>query len=153
MTAVLGMQCSPKAVFLAIAEDGEILDLGPQRVLVPDGLKDTSSVLTLAAELRRRLAEVDVVRGALLAPQSYDGGPKAVASRAGAEAILRLTAAERGVDVEILNRSTARARLGISAAGKLEEHLVTLFPHPSGKYWNDGRKYAAFAALASEKRR
>lgn len=147
----LGAHCTPKAVYLATAEGGAITTTGPQKVEVPDGLKSGASLTALAEELRRRLAEIPATHAALLMPQSYEGGPNAAVSRLGAETLLRLTAADLGLEVELLNRSTARSRLGIDRSGSLDERIAALISNPVGKYWTEGRRYAVFAALACER--
>lgn len=151
MSDVLGVHCSPKAVYFAVVSNGSVVATGPQRIEIPEGLRYGESILALVGELRRRLAEVHAGRGALLAPQSYDGGPKAISARAGAEALVRLTAAEMGLELEVLNRASARSRLGIDRAGALDDHIAVALPEPVGKYWSEGRRYAAFAALACER--
>jgi hypothetical protein len=130
--------------------NGSIAAEGPLKVEVPDGLAQGASLVSLAVELRRRLAETPVTHAALLMPQSYEGGPKAVVARVGAETILRLTASDLELEVELLNRATARSRLGIDRSGSLDERIAALFPDPVGKYRAEGRRYAAFAALACE---
>jgi hypothetical protein len=147
----LGVHCTPKAIYFATAEAGEIVTRGPQKVEVPDGLRSGSSLTALVEELRRRLAETAATHGALLQPQSYEGGPKAVIARVGAETLLRATGADIGLNFELLNRSTARSRLGMNKSGPLDERIAELLPHPIGKYWAEGRRYAAVAALACEK--
>lgn len=147
----LGAHCTPRAVYFAIAETGEIVASGPQKIEIPDGLRSPSNLTALARELRRRLAETDATHGALLVPQSYEGGPKAAVARVGAETLLRLTGSDLGLELELLNRSTARSRLGMNKSGSLDEHIAELLPTPVGKYWTEGRRYAAVAALACEK--
>lgn len=146
----LGAHCTPKAVYFALAESGTIAANGPLKVEVPDGLKAGTSLAALAEELRRRLAEFSATHAALLMPQSYEGGPNAAVARLGAETLLRLTAADFGLEVELLHRSTARSRLGIDRSGSLDERIAALIPAAVGKYWAEGRRYAAFTALACE---
>lgn len=147
---VLGAHCTPKAVYFAIVEQATIVANGPQKIEIPDGLQSGSSLSSLADELRRRLIETKASHAALLQAQSYEGGPKATVARVGAETLLRTMAAELGIEMELLNRATARTRLGIAKSGKLDALLTDLLPSPVGKYWAD-RRYAAFAALACEK--
>lgn len=147
----LGIHCTPKALYFATAERGEVTICGSQKVEVPNGLKSAANLTDLSQELRRRLAEIPATHAALLMPQSYEGGPNAAVGRLGAETLLRLAAAELGLEVELLNRATARSRLGIDRSGTLDERIAALIPTPVGKYWTEGRRYAAFAALACER--
>jgi hypothetical protein len=146
----LGVHCTPKAAYMAVAEDGVILATGPQKVDVPDGLRTGSSLAALNEELHRRLVEVGATDGAVLLPQTYDAGSKAAIARIGLETVLRLVANDLGLEIELLNRSTARSRLGIDRSGTLDDRVKQLFPSAIGKYWAEGRRYAAFAALACE---
>ncbi len=147
----LGVHCTPKALYFATAEQGEVTLNGPQKVEVPDGLRSGASLADLSRELRRRLTEIAATHAALLMPQSYEGGTNAAVSRLGAETLLRLTATDLGLEVDLLNRATARSRLGIARSGTLDERIADLIPNPVGKYWAEGRRYAAFAALACER--
>ena len=146
----LGVHCTPKAAYLAVAEDGVIVATGPQKVEVPDGLRTGSSLAVLADELHRRLVEAGATEGAVLLPQAYDSGSKAAIARLGLETVLRLAANDLGLEIELLSRSTARSRLGIDRSGALDDRVKQLFPSAIGKYWAEGRRYAAFAALACE---
>ena len=147
----LGAHCTAKALYFAVAENGTIAVGGVQKVEVPDGLKTGASLAALAAELRCRLVEIAATRAALLMPRSYRA-PNLAVARLGAETLLRLIAADRGLEVELLHRATARTRLGIGQTGSLDSRIATLFPTPVGDYWAEGRRYAAFAALACENR-
>jgi hypothetical protein len=147
----LGAHCTAKALYFAVAENGTIAAAGVQKVEVPDGLRAGASLAALAAELRCRLAEISATRAALLMPRSYRA-PNLAVARLGAETLLRLIAADHGLEVELLHRATARTRLGIGQTGSLDARIAVLFPTPVGEYWAEGRRYAAFAALACENR-
>ena len=147
----LSTHCTAKALYFAIAQHGTIAAGGVQKVEVPDGLRAGASLTALAAELRCRLAEMSVTHAALLMPRSYRA-PNLAVARLGAETLLRLIAADHGLDVELLHRATARTRLGIGQTGSLDTRIAALFPTPVGQYWADGRRYAAFATLACENR-
>ncbi len=144
----MGVSGTPKALFFAVAEGGEILDVEPQRVEIPDGLRRSDSLRALADDLHRRLAQAAPAAVAVLLPQGYDGGQKATTARVGAETVLRLTAHDMGIDVDLLSRPTARTRLGLGPSGSLDDRLKKFLPTPVGRYWAQGRRLAAFAALA-----
>jgi hypothetical protein len=147
----LGAHCTPKYVFFALVEGGVVLKVGPERVEIPDGLKTAASLKVLSEDLHRRLVETGATHGALLQPMSYDSGVNPTVSRVGAETLLRWSAAEVGIEVELLNRATARSRMKIPRAGHLEDRIAELLPQPVGHYW-EWRRYAAFAAFACEQR-
>jgi hypothetical protein len=147
----LGAHCTAKALYFAVAEKGTIAAGGVQRIEVPDGLRTGASLAALAAELRCRLTEIRATRAALLMPRSYRA-PNLAVARLGTETLLRLIASDHGLEVELLHRATGRTRLGIGQTGSLDSRIATLFPAPVGDYWANGRRYAAFAALACEKR-
>ncbi len=138
-------------MFFALVEDGVVLDVEPQKADVLGGLEHGASLRALSTELHRRLAEAAPHAAALLQPTSYEGGPKAIRARVGAETIFRLTAHAMSLDVELLPRATARKRMGLGASGQLDAKIRELIPVPVGNYWNDGRRLAAFCALACER--
>lgn len=63
--------------------------------------------------------------------------------------MVRLSCAEASVPVEMLQRSSARARLGMDRRGSVESHIPEVIEEPVGKYWAEGRQLAAVAALAA----
>lgn len=148
---VLGVNCTPKAIYLATVENGQVLADGPQKVELPDGLRTGPALEALYEELRRRLPETGATRAAILEPQSYDSGLKATTARVAAETMLRWVGVEVGLTTELLNRATARSRLSLPRGGKLNEVVAAFLPTPAGKYWAEGRRLAAFAALACER--
>jgi hypothetical protein len=148
----LGVHCTPKGVFLAIVEAGAVLDEDPQRVVVPDGLQTGASLKALSDELHRRLVEARATHAVLLAPTSYDSRINPTVARVGAETLVRATAAALRLEVDLLHRATARSLLKVGQKGELEDVIRELIPKPVGRYWTDGRRFAAFAALACERK-
>jgi hypothetical protein len=67
------------------------------------------------------------------------------------ETLVRLAAANANVDLELLHRNGARARVGMPRRGRFEDHIPSVIPEPVGKYWAAGRRLAAVAAIAEEK--
>ena len=57
-----GVTVTPKALFFAVAEGGEILDVEPQRVEIPDGLRRASNLKAMCCEHRRLLVRPVVLR-------------------------------------------------------------------------------------------
>jgi hypothetical protein len=149
MARALGVWCTKRYVYLALADDGELIDDEPQR-LQQQGMLDTTGRLpAFLADFRRVLSEKrpDAVR--LLQPeQIYKAGYADFAPKVAFETLVRLACSESDIPVEVLHRNTARARTGLRK-GKLDE-LIEANIEAVGKYWNAGRKYAAVAALADE---
>lgn len=146
----LGVECKKQEVYLAFAEDGELVDEGPQRLQVPAVHEETLRLQSFLDDFRRLLAEKrpDIVR--ILQPESiYEAKYSELAPRAALETLIRLACSQAGVAVEVLHRATARSRTGFGK-GKLDV-LISANVEPVGRYWNQGRKYAAVAALAEEK--
>jgi hypothetical protein len=87
----------------------------------------------------------------ILQPEAvYEARYSELAPKAALETVIRLACDEAGVPVEVLQRPTARKRTGLPQKGKLDD-LISANITPLGKYWSAGRKYAAVAALATER--
>jgi hypothetical protein len=149
MARALGVWCTKRYVFLALADDGTLLDEDPQR-LQQQGMLDTTSRLpAFLSDFRRVLTEKrpDAVR--ILQPeQIYKAGYSEFAPKLAFETLIRFACSEAGIPVEVVHRNTARARTDLRK-GKLND-LIEERIEVVGKYWNAGRKYAAVAALAEE---
>lgn len=151
MARALGVECKKQEVYLAFAEDGELVDEEPQRLQVPAVHEETARLRSFLGGFGRLLAEKrpDTVR--ILQPESiYEAKYSELAPKAALETLIRLACSEAGVPVEVLHRATARSRTDLGSKGKLDV-LIKANIEPVGKYWNQGRKYAAVAALAEEK--
>src|SRR5438128_2470209 len=150
MARSLGIECKKQEVYLALADDGELLDEEPQRLQVPAVHEETARLRAFLADFGRVLTETkpDAVR--ILQPeQVYEARYTELAPKAALETLVRLACVEANVPVEVLHRATARSRTGLGSKGKLND-LIADQIDPVGKYWNAGRKYAAVAALAEE---
>ncbi len=117
---------------------------------MPRGLESGASLASLSAELHRQLALAQASAASILVPNEY-GAANAAITRVGAETVLRLVANEMGLEVELLGRKRARSILGVGQKGQLDDLIRTVLPSSVGKYWSDGRRLAAFVALAHEK--
>lgn len=148
---VLGVISTPKALYFALVEDGAVLDTSPQKVEVPDHLQSPASLDALATEMRRQLAPIRVPSAAILVPNEYGGAVKATTARVGAETVFRMVMNVMGVQVDLLNRKRARSLMGLSQKGLLDDLVKELLPAAVGKYWSEGRRLAAFAAMAADK--
>lgn len=151
MTRSLGVECKKQEVYLALAEDGSLLDEDPQRLQVPAVHEETARLRSFLDDFGRVLTEArpDAVR--ILQPeQVYEARYTELAPKAALETLVRLACVTANVPVEVLHRATARSRTGLGSKGKLDD-LIKKNIEPVGKYWNAGRKYAAVAALSEEK--
>ncbi len=147
----LGVWCKKAEVMLAVAEEGELVEDPHQRIQAAALLDATERLRAVQDDLTRVLAEIgpDQVR-VLMPEQTYKGSYGQIAPRAALETVVRLTCVDAGVPVEMLHRSSARARLGMKRSGSVESHIPDVVGEPVGKYWADGRRLAAVAALAAE---
>jgi hypothetical protein len=153
MTRALGIWCKKQEVMLAQADDGALVIANPQRLEAPPILEDAERLPGFLASFRHVLAEVqpDVVR--ILQPeQTYKAPYSEFAPKITLETLVRLACQEARVPVEVLHRSTARSRLGFEQKGALDKRIRENI-EPVGKYWGEGRHYAAVAALAEEKKK
>jgi hypothetical protein len=148
MGRALGVACKKEEIFLAVAEDGELVEHAHEKLTAPALLEETERLEGTLSDLERVLREVrpDIVR--ILRPeQTYEDSYARIAPRATLETLVRLACLDAKVPVEMLHRNSARARLGLPGKGNFEERLAGKVERV-GKYWNAGRNLAAAAALA-----
>jgi len=148
MGRALGVACKKEEIFLALAEDGELVVHAHEKLKAPALLEETERLEGTLSDLGRALRELrpDIVR--ILRPeQTYEDSYARIAPRATLETLVRLACLDAKVPVELLHRNSARARLGLDGKGKFEANLAKTVKSV-GKYWNAGRNLAAAAALA-----
>jgi hypothetical protein len=146
----MGIECKKQAVYVAFAEDGELVDQEPQRLQVPAVHEETARLRGFLMDFAHVLAETKPDHVRIAQPeQVYEAQYRELAPKAALETLIRLACDDAGVPVEVLHRATARARV-FGRQGKMDE-LIEARVKPVGKYWNAGRKYAAVAALAEER--
>jgi hypothetical protein len=152
MGRALGVWCKNDEVMLALAENRTLLQDSHERLKAPAMFEQTEGLRAVLDAMTRVLAEVrpDVVR-VLLPEQTYRGSYTSLAPRATLETLVRLAAANAHVELELLHRSSARARVGMPRGGSFEGHIASVILEPVGKYWAAGRRLAAVAAIAEEK--
>ena len=149
MSRSLGIWAKKQEVYLAVAEDGVVVEVEPQRIEAPSVMEENERLDGFLTSIRHAIDEVspDAVR--ILQPeQVYEASYSEFAPRITLEALVRLACVQAGVPVEVLHRMTPRSRTGLPRRGSLDD-LISANVDPVGKYWNAGRKYAAVAALAS----
>lgn len=133
---------------LAVAEDGEVVHSSREK-LSGSGLLEASDRLeAVRRDVVRVLEEVEPDEVRILMPERYEASYLQIAPRVALETVVRLACTAAGVPVEMLNRASARSRVGAPKTGRLEDHVPKVVPEPVGKYWNAGRSLAAIAAVA-----
>jgi hypothetical protein len=152
MSRALGVWCKNDEVMLALAENGGLLEDSHERLKAPALFEQTESLRAVLDSIGRVLAEIrpDVVR-VLLPEQTYKGSYTSLAPRAALETLVRLAAANADIELELLHRNSARARVGMPRRGSFEDHIPAVIAEPVGKYWAAGRRLAAVAAIAEER--
>jgi hypothetical protein len=148
---VLGVNCSTNCAFLAVVEDGELVDGYVEYVDAPALAESSEQLASVLEDLARVIKEVNATKVVLLKPE---GGPTskrthaAFVPRIALETLVRLAAVHTNTQIELLPRPTLRRRLALSAKGRLAEHVQSRIPVRVGQNWSDGRQLAALAALA-----
>jgi hypothetical protein len=145
----LGVECKKTEVYLALAENGELLNEGPQKIEAPSIMETNERLGGFLTSFRDALEELSPDEVRILQPeQTYQASYAEFAPKVALETAARLACDEKHVPVEILHRNTARSRLGFSRSGSLDSHIEASLERLD-PYWNAGRKYAAVAALAA----
>ncbi len=149
MSRSLGVWAKKQEIYLAVAEDGELVDVDPQRIEAPSIMEENERLGGFLTSVRHALDDLSPDEVRILQPeQTYQASYSEFAPKVALETAVRLVCDERNIPVEVLHRTTARSRLGFGRSGSLDSHVESLVS--VGKYWNAGRKYAAVAALAAE---
>lgn len=145
----LGVNCGSGDVYFAVADDGAILAGMTERLQPPAGLEAGNGLLEFVDSVIRVLRETKPDLVTILLPDQWRAVYQQHLPRATLETLVRFSAAQEGVPVQVLARPTLRARLDLPRKGRLDEHIGAAGP-PVGKYWTTGRGVAALAALAEE---
>ncbi len=153
MTRRLGINCSSKYAFLAMAEDGVIVVHEPQRIQPPQGSEESERLSSFYDHFVRALADLHPDEVCLIMPENDPRNRRThseLAPRIAIETIVRLAAvrAEPPMPMAVLARRTVRSRLGLPPKGKLIDLVEQVIPEPVGRHWRDARDLAALAALA-----
>lgn len=147
---VLGINCTSNEAYVALLEDGVVLDGYPERLRLPGGVEGGEGLLEFIDEVRRTLAQARPDHVVLLLPEGRQRGAtyQRIAPRVVLETLVRLAAAQENVPTDLLARATVRARLGLPRSGSLDDQLSHAGT-PTGHYWNNGRGLAALAGFAA----
>ncbi len=153
MAKRLGVNCSSKYAFLAVAEDGVIVLHEPQRIQPPPGSEESERLSGFYDHFARALADLQPDEVCLIMPENDPRSRRThseLEPRIAIETIVRLVAvrAEPPVPLAVLARRTVRSRLDLPLKGKLIDLVEQVIPEAVGKHWRDARDLAALAALA-----
>jgi hypothetical protein len=149
VSIALGVVCRSDLIYLCVSIDGQV-QATPDRIEAPAMLETEERLDAILADLDRLLVQVQPGGARLLLPElTYEGRYSRIAPRVALETLVRVACLRRDVQLELLQRRTARTRLDLAQTGSFEDHLTTAaIGEPVGKYWNAGRVLAAAAALA-----
>jgi hypothetical protein len=157
MSRMLGISCDPHNAYLAIVENGSVLECGDdnERLSIPAG-EPSEALHTLLEDTAGRIRALRIKSVSILLPEEVTPvmrrRERSMNERAVLETVMRLAAVRAGVPVEITPRATVRARLKCPRTGGLESHIGTVIPMSLGRYWAKGRGLAALAAIALERK-
>ncbi len=150
MSRSLGVWAKKQEIYLAVAEEGELQDVDPQKIDAPSIMEANARLGGFVTSFRHALNDIAPEAVRILQPeQTYQASYSDFAPKLALETVVRLVCSETDVPVEMLHRTTARSRLGYARSGSLDSHIEESL-RSVGRYWNAGRKYAAVAALAAE---
>jgi len=144
---VLGVSCSSRETYLAVDDDGTILDGLTERLQPSSGLEAGEGLTEFIDSVRRVLREVTPDRVAVLLPETWSATYRQHLDRATLDTLVRVAAALEDVPLEVLARATVRARLNLPRRGPLDSHVGRV-GSSVGRYWSAGRGLAALAARA-----
>jgi hypothetical protein len=144
------VSCTNKFAFLAVVEDGVVVERGPGRI-GPARSTDLDKALWETLDtLKTTVSEIAPTRIALLLPGTGENSKQThsvMAPRIELETLTRMAAARLGLPVDRLARATVRARLCVTSKGSFEDAVRPLITE-TGPYWTAGRLGAAAAAMA-----
>jgi hypothetical protein len=150
---ILGVSCSSDSAYLAVVDDGLVVDAGVEKIAAPMVAHSAEQLVSVLAEVRRIIAQLRPNAMVLLNPEQSPRAKRthsAHVPRIALETLVRLGAQQADCPLEILARPTVRSRLNLPLKGSLVDHVGELLPRKSGKNWGEERQLAAVAALAGE---
>lgn len=148
----LGVNGAGEVLYLAVAEDGEVLDVEPSTFSQPAGLAFGDRLAAMRDEADKLVVSLSVARVRILDPEAtYKPPAVSVRARFALETILALGAAGAGADCDRMSRASARSLLGLPKRGGLAAMATEVTPKV-GKHWAPGKRdLAALAALAADR--
>lgn len=147
----LGVNGAGASLYLAVAQDGVILDVAPYIFAEPSGLAACDRLPALRDRAEKTVKSLGVERVRILDPEvTYKAAAVSLLDRIALETVFALGAADAGVDCERLPRPTLRSLLALPKKGALID-LVTGVTPRTGPHWSPGKRdLAALAAIAAE---
>ena len=147
----LGVNGTGDTLWLACAEDGELVDLDPYSFKLPAGLERgealRAGVEELAAILKR--CGADVV--ALQEPETTSSTYQSLVPRMTVEIVLEFAAAEVSVEFRRVSRAKLRSLLELPRSGSVNGYASQVIAKPQNPHWAKKRDIAAMVAVACSK--
>lgn len=144
------MNPTANGMWLACADDGQLVPISPHSLALPSGLESGEKLSALLAECERVLRALAPGRVVVLDPEATARFTfKAARARVTGETLLALAAAKSSVPYEKLSRAGLRSRLSLGRANKLVELVPQVVNEPLSPHWTGKRDLAALAALAA----
>jgi hypothetical protein len=145
----LGINAAGAVLYVAVADDGIVVDLGPYTFELAAGLGGAQQLVAARSEMENTLRSLKVDRVRILdAETTFRATISAVRARITLETLLSLAAADADVDCTIMARATCRALLGLPRSGQLVDHVAQV-TGPIGPKWSRKRDLAAVVAVAA----
>ncbi|MGH9197738.1 MAG: hypothetical protein ACRD1T_18595 [Acidimicrobiia bacterium] len=145
------MNATAATIWLACAENGEIVDSTPYRLDVPAGLERGQQLVALLEDCARVLQTLSPRTVAILDPELIGTASfKRARDRAKGEVLLSLAAAQLGIACSFVSRQGLRSKLGLGRSGKLVDLVATRIPRTLNPHWKGKRDLAALAALVGQ---
>lgn len=143
------MNPTASGLWLACAEDAQLVATEPCSLSMPSGLESGEKLLEMLAECGRVLRDTSAERVVILDPEPMAKIAFAAArARMTVETLLSLAAAENGIPCEKVSRARVRSALGLARSGKLADRVGEVVEQPLAPHWKAKRDLAALAALA-----
>lgn len=148
----LGLHAAGDTLYLAVAVDGEVSDIGPYVFQQPQGLSAARGLTALRTEAAKVVTSLKIERVRILnAEPNYKGTYSSLLTRVALETIFALGAAEADVDCDRFTRAKVRSLLSLSKSGSLTARVGEVTA-PVGPQWAPGKRdLAALTAIAADR--
>lgn len=145
------MNSTGATMWLAVVEDGELIDTTPYRLDVGAGLEKGQQLVALLADCKRVLTDLSPDSVVVLEPEAMGKFTfRQSRDRVTGEVLLSVAAAQLDVPCRYVSRPTVKSRLGLGSAGKLVSHVESVVPSALSPHWKGKRDLAALVALSGE---
>lgn len=145
---VLGAHVASGVMYLACAEDGEIVELDHYDLTLTQGLEHGRALQAAVEDGKRLISRAGADQVVVLEPEpsgraTYGG----LVDRIAVESCVAIATSQLGVTFHRLNRARLRSLLGLPRAGMLASYAaqvtVKVSPH-----WTNARDLASMTAIA-----